>query len=195
MTFTKNPEIDLSNMNVVVASLIQYFEESNIYLLHRLDEALLEKGILENDKDIIDLCVITYCFRKLLSKKHITNNIKWSDVKIKIINYLYKIKEAVASGNQEKLREEIKNIEITIEHTDNLFGYFVQNLVSNSRNKIASSAYGYGLSLSKAVKMLSANKEQVMKIIGETKMSDEDDAIETIQKRVDYISKNKSDSI
>lgn len=185
-------DIDLSNLNVVTNSLIEYFENSNLYLLHRLDEALLEKGIIENDTDVIDLSVIAYCLRKLLSKKHITNNIKWKDVKKKILNHLNKVKEYIASGDQEKYKQEIKNIELTIEHTDNLFGYFVQNLVTNSRAKIASSVYGYGLSLSKAVSLLSANKEEVMKIIGKTKMSDEDDAIETIKKRVDYIHENRN---
>ena len=188
-------DIDLSNLNVVTNSLIEYFEESNLYLLHRLDEVLLEKGIIENDADVIDLSVIAYCLRKLLSKKHITNNIKWKDVKKKIIEHLNNIKRYVASGDQEKVKQEVKDIELTIEHTDNLFGYYVQNLVINSRAKIASSVYGYGLSLSKAVSLLSANKEEVMKIIGKTKMSDEDDAIENIKKRVDYIHENRTKEV
>ncbi len=184
-------DIDLSNMNVVISSIIENFEKSNLYLLHRLDESLLEKGIIDNDKDIIDLCVITYCFRKTLSKKHITTNIKWPEVKDRIAGHLNNIKKSISTGDAEKTKQEIKEIETTIEHTDNLFGYFVQNLVSNSRAKIASSAYGYGLSLSKAVKLLSANKEQVMKIIGQTKMADEDELFSSIKERVNYIQENK----
>ncbi len=193
MSYKAYLDFDLSNMNLTISHLIKYFEDSDINLLHRLDEALLEKGILENDKDIINISVVAYCLRKLLSKKHIVTNIKWPEIKQKILVSLDKIKKYISVDDQDSIKEQIKIIETTIEHTDNLFGYFVQNLVSTSRAKIASSVYGYGLSLNKAVNLLSANKEQVMKIIGETKMADEDELKDdNIKKRVDYLLKNKN---
>jgi len=192
MSYKAYLDIEVSNLKLVIKSIIKNFEEENLYLLHRLDEALLEKAIIDNDADIVNLSVVAYCFRKLLSKKHIINNIKWPEIKQKLLDSLYKIQKHIITGDQKAIKQEILNIEKTIEHTDNLFGYFVQNLVTNSRTKIASSAYGYGLSLSKASKLLSVNKEQVMKIVGQTKMSDEDETIENIKKRVEYIIENKA---
>jgi uncharacterized protein YjgD (DUF1641 family) len=68
----------------------------------------------------------------------------------------------------------IKEIENAIEKTDQLLGHFIHDIVFNARNKLASSAYAYGLSISQATNLLSADKDHVMELIGQTKMADED---------------------
>ncbi len=179
--------IDIEN---IINKIITNFNKPNLYELHRIDEQLLEQGIIDNNHEIIQLCVITYALRKLLSKKHITLNPKWKDISSKIVSALEKIKDFYIDKNYEKYNLELDNIELIIKDTDKDLGYFVTNLIHDSRNKLASSVYGYGLSLSKACSLLGAKKEQVMSIIGSTKMSDEDVAFKSINDRVKYINKN-----
>ena len=186
---------DLDNKNYIdieniINEIITNFNKSNLYELHRIDEQLLEHGMIDNNHEIIQLCVITYTLRKLLSKKHITLNPKWKEISFKIVSVLEKAKDFYVDKHFEKYNLELDNIELIIKDTDKDFGYFVTNLVYDSRNKLASSVYGYGLSLSKACALLGAKKEQVMSIIGSTKMSDEDVAFKSISDRVKYINKN-----
>jgi hypothetical protein len=185
-----NPNLKEFNIENIIDEIIINFKKFNLNKLHRIDEILLEQGIIENNKNIIQLCVITYTLRKLLSKKHITKNPRWVEISSKIILFLERSKQYYLNEDFKKYNQELKEIELIIKSTDNDFGYFVTNLVYDSRNKLASSVYGFGLSLSKACNLLDAKKEQVMNIIGSTKMSDEDIVFKSILDRVKYINKN-----
>jgi hypothetical protein len=180
--------INYSNIEDVIEEIIKNLKNYNLNKLHRLDENLLEQGIIHNNKDMIELTLVTYCIRKVLSKKHITHNMEWENIKEKIIFKLNKAKELYGK-NINKYRSTIKDLLNLINNTDELLGYFITNLVLKSKIKLASSAYGYGLSLSKSADLFDVNKDDVMNIIGSTKIPDEDDQIKSIKERVKYISK------
>ena len=92
--------------------------------------------------------------------------------------------------NKDEYNKKIKEIENSIEKTDQLLGHFIHDIVFNARTKLASSAYAYVLSLSQASNLLSANKDQVMELIGQTKISDEDIKSKTMFERIDFLKKN-----
>jgi hypothetical protein len=84
-------------------------------------------------------------------------------------------------------RKAIQKVQKNIQNTDRTLGHFIHNLVDNARTKLASSAYAYGMSLSQATNLLSAQKENVMEMVGTTKISDEDKKIKSIKERVNYL--------
>lgn len=182
-------KIDFTNIEQIITQIIEQFKVNNLEKLHRIDEKLLEEAIINYRKDLAELAIIAYSLRKLASKKHILLNPNWNFFKEEILSDLM----IAINLNKEKDKKnydiKITNIQDSIKKTDKLFGYFVQNIIFNARAKIASTAYAYGLSLSQATNLLSADKDQVMAIVGQTKISDEDLKDRTISDRVNNLKK------
>lgn len=198
--FQKNPKqnridpfissLDFKNLDKILTTILDLFRNNDLEKLHRIDEKLLEEGIISFRKDIIELSLIAYSFRKLLSKKHIFNSPNWKLFREKMILDLQKAIEFSKKEDKTEYDAKIKEIENAIEKTDQLLGHFIHDVVFNARNKLASSAYAYGLSISQATNLLSADKDHVMELIGQTKMSDEDLRNRTIKERVNFLKEN-----
>ncbi len=159
--------------------------------LHAIDEKLLDDAIITNNKETVDLAIIAYAYRKLISKKHIFYNPNWKAFKDKTIADLKLATELSKKTDKTEYNKKIKEIQTDIEHTDKLLGHFIHDIVFNARAKLASSAYATGLSLSQATSLLSADKDAVMEIIGQTKIPDEDSRIigKTIKEKVEILKK------
>jgi len=183
-------KIDFKNSEKIISGILEQFRANDLEILHRIDEKTLEEAIIEYRKDIAELAIIAYSFRKLLSKKHIFNSPNWKGFREKTINDLQLAIELSKKENKDEYNKKIKEIENSIEKTDQLLGHFIHDIVFNARTKLASSAYAYGLSLSQASNLLSANKDQVMELIGQTKISDEDIKSKTMFERIDFLKKN-----
>jgi len=182
--------VDFTNTEKIINLIIEQFKAKDLDKLHRIDEKILEDAIIHNRKDLVELSIVAYSFRKLLSKKHIFNNPNWASFEQKTISNLVQAIELSKKENKEEYNNKIKEIQEDIEKTDQLLGHFIHDIVFNARIKLASTVYAYGLSLSQAANLLSANKDDVMEIIGQTKISDEDTRSKTISQRVDFLKKN-----
>jgi hypothetical protein len=68
-------------------------------------------------------------------------------------------------------------------------GNYVSNLYEKARIKMASSAYGLGLSLSQAAMLTGADKKQLLNYIGITKMHDEIKETKGIASRIKSLKK------
>ena len=179
--------VNLDNYSDIITEIINEFNKRNLDRLHRIDEQLLEEAIVKNNKDLIELTIITYSFRKLMSKKHILYNPKWSSFSSTVTNDLVYASSCFREQKIDEYRKAIKKVQDNIQNTDRTLGHFIHNLVDDARSKLASTAYAYGMSLSQASALLSAQKETVMEMIGTTKISDEDQKIKSIKERVGYL--------
>lgn len=182
-------KINFSNIESIINAILEQFKVGDLDKLHRIDEKVLEEAIVSFKKEFVELALIAYSFRKLMSKKHILNNPNWNGFKAKTIENLEQAVVFYKENNVEKYNLKIKEIQTSIEKTDQLLGHFIHDIIFNARIKLASTAYAYGLSLSQASNLLSADKDHVMEIIGQTKMSDEDMKNISISDRVFFLKK------
>lgn len=184
---TTNLNLNLEDYSDIITEIINEFNKRNLDKLHRLDEKLLEEAVMKNNKDLIELTIIAYSFRKLMSKKHILYNPKWNSFSSTVTNDLVYASSCFREKKMDDYRKAIQKVQKNIQNTDRTLGHFIHNLVDNARTKLASSAYAYGMSLSQATNLLSAQKENVMEMVGTTKISDEDKKIKSIKERVNYL--------
>jgi len=189
----QNPEIekflstfDVKNQVVVIQAITDNFLRIDLQKLHAIDEKLLEEAIITNNKEIVELAIIAYSYRKLISKKHIFYSPNWKKFKDKAVADLKLASELSKKPDHTEYNKKIKEIETDIESTDKLLGHFIHDIVYNARAKLASSAYASGLSLSQATSLLSADKDSVMELIGQTKIPDEETRVigKTLKEKV-----------
>lgn len=183
-------KIDFTNIEKIITAILEQFRANDLDRLHRIDEKALEESIVSYRKDIVELTIIAYSFRKLLSKKHIFNSPNWKGFREKTISNLEEAIKLSKEENKDNYNLKIKEIQNSIEKTDQLLGHFIHDIVFNARTKLASSAYAYGLSLSQASNLLSANKDLVMELVGQTKIPDEDIKTKTMTERVNFLKTN-----
>lgn len=183
-------KIDFTNIEKIITAILEQFRANDLDRLHRIDEKALEESIISYRKDIAELTIIAYSFRKLLSKKHIFNSPNWKGFREKTISNLEEAIKLSKEENKDNYNLKIKEIQNSIEKTDQLLGHFIHDIVFNARTKLASSAYAYGLSLSQASNLLSANKDLVMELVGQTKIPDEDIKTKTMTERVNFLKTN-----
>lgn len=183
-------KIDFTNIEKIITAILEQFRANDLDRLHRIDEKALEESIVSYRKDIAELTIIAYSFRKLLSKKHIFNSPNWKGFREKTISNLEEAIKLSKEENKDNYNLKIKEIQNSIEKTDQLLGHFIHDIVFNARTKLASSAYAYGLSLSQASNLLSANKDLVMELVGQTKIPDEDIKTKTMTERVNFLKTN-----
>ncbi len=192
----QNPEVEkyISNLNFkdlsqIIVAINEQFQKIDLQKLHAIDEKLLDEAIVSNNKQIAELAIIAYAYRKLISKKHIFYNPNWKKFKDKSIADLKLASELSKKPDLTEFSKKIKEIQTDIESTDKLLGHFIHDIVFNARAKLASSAYASGLSLSQAASLLSANKDLVMELLGQTKIPDEDSRIigKTLKEKVNIL--------
>lgn len=85
---TTNLNLNLEDYSDIITEIINEFNKRNLDKLHRLDEKLLEEAVMKNNRDLIELTIIAYSFRKLMSKKHILYNPKWNSFSSTVTNDL-----------------------------------------------------------------------------------------------------------
>lgn len=192
----QNPEVikyisslNFKNWSQILLAINEQFQNVDLQKLHAIDEKLLDEAIISNNKLIAEMAVIAYSYRKLISKKHIFYSPNWKKFKEKTIIDLKLASELSKKPDLTEFTKKIKEIQTDIENTDKLLGHFIHDIVFNARAKIASSAYAYGLSLSQATNLLSADKDSVMAVIGQTKIPDEDSVIKgkTLKEKVNLL--------
>jgi hypothetical protein len=192
----QNPEVEkyISALNIkdlsqVILAITEQFQKVDLQKLHAIDEKLLDEAIVSNNKQIAELAIIAYAYRKLISKKHIFYSPNWKKFKEKSIADLKLASELSKKPDLTEFSKKIKEIQTDIESTDKLLGHFIHDIIFNARAKLASSAYASGLSLSQATTLLSADKDLVMELIGQTKIPDEDSVIigKTLKEKVNIL--------
>lgn len=170
------------NLKETLIKVVQYTRKKDAEQLHSLEKKIIEDAIVNNDVDFAELAVVTYCFRKMFFKQHISTTDVWKDTQDEILYDLNNLTKY--EFNLNKYRETIKKAQSKIEYIDKQLGHFVESVVQSARTKLASTAYAYGLSSEQACSLFSANREQLMPFIGNTKMPDEDKPFKTIKERV-----------
>ncbi|MFH0961791.1 MAG: hypothetical protein V1820_03850 [archaeon] len=113
----------------------------------------------------IKISVICYSLSKVFNKDYYRKDeMRWRDFVIDLRNDL-----RISLEEPQKLDEVLADIK----KLDESVGRFVSQVTDKALSKKASTLYAYGLSLGTATNLTGASKWDVLKEVGQTKMSDE----------------------
>jgi hypothetical protein len=179
----------LSKITERIREIRNAFEQENIIELRILGNKSIGEAAYHSDKLFAELSIIAYSLHKMSIKTHITKSPKWEKIKKTILLTLDDAIEELEKKNIPGFEEALENIGTKLFETDKEMGNYVSNLYEKARIKMASSAYGLGLSLSQAAMLTGADKKQLLNYIGITKMHDEIKETKGIASRIKSLKK------
>lgn len=149
--------------------------------LRKLSNKAISIAAVENDAFYASLSVVTYALSKLLSKPHVLRSELWPNF---IRGMSKRINQAIVyakENNIQAFRDVLESLEKDIEKFDKEVGNYLHTLVEKAKVKQASRAYGMGLSPGQAASLTGADRIELLKYIGTTKIHDR---IESVAKSV-----------
>jgi hypothetical protein len=168
----------------VVNELRLAFQGADVVKLRVLSNSLIEEAALENDRVAAEVALVGYSLHKLSTKAHIVGHSKWQMVKNRVVASLERAARALEKNREAEFERTVKGIVRDINAIDAELGNFVRSLHEKARVKYAASAYSLGLSLSQAAELTGADKKDVLEYVGETRMSDREEAPPGIRARL-----------
>ncbi len=145
------------------------FESKDSFKLRGISEDAIKEAVLNNDKDLANIAILAYSLSKILSKLHFRRRDEWSkferEAGKELAMFVGEVKTGYASQACNRVIELIREI-------DESAGNYAKNLVEKSRVKMASTAYALGMSLESAARLTDANKYELLRYVGITKVHD-----------------------
>jgi len=153
---------------------ISAFEKQDIFALKEIGNKAIEEAALANDKELARVALIIYALHKMSTKQHIVRHDRWADIKHDILFDLKKAAAAIEADNAKEFEYRLKAAIDSVKTTDQDLGNYVQNIVEKARVKYGSTAYSFGLSLGQSAALTNADKKQLLRYIGVTRIADRD---------------------
>ena len=164
----------LRDLEQKVKHLRTGFQIEDTISLKESSQECLQAAARLNDKGYANLALIGYSLNKLVGKRHIVIDKKWKSIKAQILRELDLASYSLERGKPKEFGKSLVTIIDTVSEVDQEFGRYAITMEEKGRLKMASAAYGLGLSLSQAVGLTGARKEDVQSYIGGTRMHDEE---------------------
>ncbi|MBN2067640.1 MAG: hypothetical protein JW744_04185 [Candidatus Diapherotrites archaeon] len=165
------------------------FQKRDSFGLRELGNEAIEKAAMQNSKEIAGIALVAYCLHKLYSKQHIVRHVKWPAVRSSIGKNIDRALSAQQSGNVQGFEKSLENVIKSIQSIDRELGNYAQGLLEKARVKYASSAYSLGLGLNQSTDLTGADRKEVLRYIGATKMADREAVTFGIGERLQKLKK------
>jgi hypothetical protein len=149
------------------------FEQGNVIELRMQGTKAINEASFSSDRLLAEISLIAYSLHKMSIKTHITRNNKWPRIKAGILKSMEQAIFALENKDTKGFEEELSEMSSRLIETDRELGNYAANIYETARVKMASNAYGLGLSLSQAAELTGADKKRLLNYIGITKMHDE----------------------
>ena len=163
---------------------ISGFEKGDIFALKEIANKAIENASLENNNGLAKIALVSYCLHKMSTKQHMVRHERWEAIKKGILSGLRRALADVEQGNMKGFEKNINGVISSVKKADEKMGYYVQNLFEKARVKYASFAYSMGLSLGQAAHLTGADKKQLLRYIGVTRISDRETVTKGIGERL-----------
>lgn len=148
-----------------VKELLSAISEANPKKMKDLANRVLKDVPLTRDRISIKISVICYSLSKVFNKDYYRKDeMRWSDFVIDLRNDLRSSLEDAT--RLDKVLEDIRKLDESV-------GRFVSQVTDKALSKKASTLYAYGLSLGTSANLAGTSKWEVLREIGQTKISDE----------------------
>lgn len=152
--------------------VIGAFEKEDSFGLREIANQAIEEAALGNNRQLAEIAMISYCLHKMHSKQHVVRDKSWGNIKKGIFSGLKKAEKSIIAGELEAFDKDIEAVIASVRATDKKMGHYAQNLFEKARVKYASSAYSLGLGLGQAASLTGAEKKDLLRYIGITKIAD-----------------------
>lgn len=155
----------------LLEKLEKAFKNHDAKELRRLSNTTIEQSVLTEDKIGIEVSIVAYAFSKMFSKPHYHDKSDWKA-------FLKDVEEDLHDLVEEKdnpdtvLKILQQDIQVDISELDEVACNFVRNSLHKSRVKQASRIYALGISLNRAIELTGADRIELQRYIGTTKIHD-----------------------
>lgn len=146
-------------MRKYLDELLKLIETENISGLRSLSNKALEEALITENKELINLSLLSYALSKILTKVHFKEH--WPIIKEQLISAL----------KQEKPYSSVLgNLLDEISLFDKEFGNYAIDIVEKARLKQASRAYALGMSIGRAAEITECDPQELQDYVGKTKI-------------------------
>ncbi len=166
-----------------VKKLFSYYKSRNIAMLKKLSEDCAEKGFVDQNKDIIDVAIISNALAKFLEKEDVIESDEWKRFNEDVIEWLANFIKA-PQKNPEIIEKIIKRIEILGEKKYP----FLVGLIEKSKIKVGAQIYAHGASLGVAAELVEINKTELSLYISHTRLPEKYETI-SLKERYEFVKK------
>jgi hypothetical protein len=167
----------------LLSEIASAFKKRDQRKLRKINDKVLKGAVLEFNKQIYDVAVLSYVLSKLVSKpRYMRRELEEKMTAIdRVIADNVKI---VSKMNEEEWISAFQSIEDRINDLDSEDPRFIRDMMDKGRLKVAATLYAQGLSLGLASEMTGMNKQDIQEYAGKTMMFDRVKEEQSIQERM-----------
>ncbi len=148
-----------------IKDLLSAISENNTKWMKDLGNSAIKEAAITRDKATVSIAMICYSLSKVFNKDYYRKDrMRWDEFVIDLRNDLRRTIDDPAA--LEKVFSDIRRLDESV-------GRFVSQITDKAVSKKASTLYAYGISLGAASQLTGASEWAVLKEVGQTKMSDE----------------------
>lgn len=165
------------------AEITTAFKKRDQKKLRKINDRILKSAVLEFNKQIYDVAVISYVLNKITSKPRFQRK----ELETKMANIdkmLSDITKAIERLNETEWNEAFQKLHDKIKDLESDDPRFIRDLMNKGKMKVAATLYAQGLSLGLACEMTGMNKQEILDYAGKTMMFDRIKEEQSIQERM-----------
>ena len=174
-------------------ALIHAFYAQNPGDLKRIGNDAISDAATNNDSELAAISVISYALYKMLTKEHFTQSPRWPKISQSITSSLQKCLNAIESGNIAYFEKSMKSAIGQIKEIDDELSNYARNIYEKAKIKQASTAYAMGMSINQAAELTQANRSELQRYIGVTRIHDEHPSGKGIVQRLSILKNTLKD--
>jgi len=170
-------------LSTAILAVADAVEERDVHSLRKLSNKALEEVSLNNRPAFLKLALLSYAFAKVIQKPHYWRERSPTVFFAKALTAMAKA-ASLADKDEHAADGVLDEVTRMIGELDGVEQRYVKGLIDKSQLKIASTLYGQGFSLDRAVEMTGADKRELIRYIGKTIMFDRTKGPKSINDRL-----------
>jgi len=155
-----------------VSEIHEAFKKRDITHLRKASNKCAASTAVEENKEMLNLALISYALAKMLEKPHYLDYKKKDEFTRAVSEKLSECVSHAKEGRISEFNATLNDARALMETIDTRKTRYVRNILEKARTKVASTLYAQGFSLTSAVEFAGADKREVVNYIGKTLMFD-----------------------
>jgi hypothetical protein len=150
--------------------ILRAFSARDIVELKRIGADAAEEAFSFNSPCLVDVSIVAYSFSKFLEKHYILESPLWREFEPQVREELSRAIDFLRVRSTVQACGIFRRCIMEIEELSRQLGRFSVDVVAKARIKAATQIYAHGASLGKAAALTGADKRELSKYIGVTRM-------------------------
>lgn len=149
----------------VLQNAIKSVKEGDLFALREESDHIVHSSAIYQRQESIQTAVIIYALAKILERG--------KTIDAAVLDAMQHAAEYIKAGNLKGFNTEIKGLFDMIVKVDDQLSKYMQHIITEAQIKKGSRVYEHGISLGKTAEIFGLSHWELMKYIGNTKMSEE----------------------